>query len=57
MTKQGEQVSTAPAKADGTWSAGKLRFPLSCYGFACAADSTPIGACGPQTAYAVWLPR
>ena len=37
-------------------SAGKLHFPLSCCGFACASDSTPIGACGPQTAYAVWLP-
>ena len=40
----------APAKAGEIQSAGKLRFPLSCSGFACASDSTPYGACGPQTA-------
>ena len=56
MTKQTEQAPIAPAKAGETRSAGKLRFPLSCYGFAFAADSTLNGAYGPQTAYAVRLP-
>ena len=45
-----------PAKAGKNQSAGKLRFPLPCSGFACASDATPIGAYGPQTAYAVRLP-
>lgn len=47
-TAPGREPKNAPAEAGERQSARELRSLLSCFGFAYAADSTSLVACGPQ---------
>lgn len=47
-TAPGREPKNAPAEAGEGQSARELRSLLSCFGYAYAADSTSLVACGPQ---------